>query len=77
MHYELLETRKRKIEEQQRLAARETKPFVYKETDFPSILGVQTSRRLRNHGHASAKTNEDDGKYMWITRGKGNDACVW
>ncbi|XP_044730900.1 PAN2-PAN3 deadenylation complex catalytic subunit PAN2 isoform X2 [Chrysoperla carnea] len=60
MHYELLETRKRKIEEQQRLAARETKPFVYKETDFPSILGVQTSRRLRNHGHASAKTNEDD-----------------
>lgn len=47
MHCELLETKKRKNEE--KASKREVKPFVYKETDFPSIIGHDINSRLRKH----------------------------
>lgn len=55
MHCELLETKKRKTEE--KAAKKEVKPFIYKETDFPSIQGQDISARLRKHN-----VNQEDDK---------------
>lgn len=55
MHCELLENKKKKTEEKN--SKKEVKPFVYKETDFPSIQGNDISVRLRKHNTA----NQEEG----------------
>lgn len=55
MQCELLETKKRKLE--QKSAKKETKPFVYKETDFPSILGTDIHSRLRKNAQQLQQDN--------------------
>ncbi|XP_060823373.1 PAN2-PAN3 deadenylation complex catalytic subunit PAN2 isoform X1 [Bombus pascuorum] len=71
IHYEVLETKKRQLEEEE--AARlksgpKCPPFVYNEQDFPSIL-QDIGSRYRSHAEErkKRKKQEEDGKYMWIT----------
>ena len=66
MHYEILETRKRKLLEEQRknesqVAGRDY--FVYKEKDFPSILGDI-------HSRLTPKANGDSSTYQDENRSK-------
>ncbi|CAG2060600.1 unnamed protein product, partial [Timema podura] len=74
LHYEILETRKRKALEQKQ---RHESPhhskdyFVYKEQDFPSILGQIHSRLNPRLAQArgektQGKDEEEEGKYLWI-----------
>ncbi|KAF7994563.1 hypothetical protein HCN44_004035 [Aphidius gifuensis] len=70
IHYEILETRKRQLEEEE--AARTKSgakfaPFVYNEQDFPSILQDLGSRYKNNDlDKKKKKKTDEDGKYMWI-----------
>lgn len=66
MHFEILETRKRNFENEKNKNSEKIPKqpdFVYKEQDFPSIIGGETRRK---HRDKEDRHKEGDGKYMWI-----------
>ncbi|XP_008545604.1 PAN2-PAN3 deadenylation complex catalytic subunit PAN2 isoform X1 [Microplitis demolitor] len=70
MHYEIFDTRKRQLEEEEAARLKSgTKfaPFVYNEQDFPSILQDLGSRyKTADSDKKKKRKQEEDGKYMWI-----------
>ncbi|XP_066994616.1 PAN2-PAN3 deadenylation complex catalytic subunit PAN2 [Anabrus simplex] len=78
IHYEILETQKRKLLEEQHLNEAQTKGyFVYNEQDFPSILDDMHSRLSYRHQNQYGQETgdkrkivqeeEEEGKYLWLT----------
>lgn len=77
IHYEILETRKRQLEEEEAARSKsgpQHPPFVYNEQDFPSILQDLGSRyKTHDLDKKKKKKQDEDGKYMWIAaKGKHN-----